>query len=202
MDEGRTSVKVHVHDSGSGETTSFVLANLIPGKIESQLLDLIVGEGEELEFEITGKNTVYLSGNLIYQAPPDHDEGSDDEGAFNLEDVSSDVEMRPDEFMDDDEDEDEGRFEEIEEEPVAAPKPDTSKKVTKEKKNTGNVEKSQTSAVKPNKPTGNKPFNNQQLGGKPFGDKPRGDKPGAPSGGAPGQGKKHQNKNKNKNKNH
>ena len=74
VDQERTSVKVHVQDRESGKTASFVLANLIPGKacqpysvlgacgllplfvqIESQLLDLIVGEDEELEFEVIGK---------------------------------------------------------------------------------------------------------------------------------------------------
>src|SRR5260370_22280296 len=68
VDQGRTSIKVHVQDGESKRTTSFVLANLIPGKacqtysmlakcsllpsfvqIESQLLDLIVGGDEELE---------------------------------------------------------------------------------------------------------------------------------------------------------
>ena len=33
VDQGRTSVKVHLHDEESGDTTSFVLANLLPGKV-------------------------------------------------------------------------------------------------------------------------------------------------------------------------
>ncbi len=31
--QGRTSVKVHLHDAESGDTASFVLANLLPGKV-------------------------------------------------------------------------------------------------------------------------------------------------------------------------
>src|SRR5258705_12368122 len=33
VDQGRTSVKVHLHDAESGDTASFVLANLLPGKV-------------------------------------------------------------------------------------------------------------------------------------------------------------------------
>ncbi|KAF8324488.1 uncharacterized protein EI90DRAFT_3157396 [Cantharellus anzutake] len=111
----RTSVKAHVKDEESDKPVSFVLANLIPGKIESQLLDLIVVEGEEIEFEVIGKNTVYLSGNLIYQVPPgsddEFDEDDDDEDSYLLQDVGSDVEINPDELMDVEDEGDSGRFE-------------------------------------------------------------------------------------------
>jgi len=70
------------------------------------------------------KNTIYLTGNYIDQAPVDNppydddDSELDSEDAYDLNDVSSDVEINPDDLeMDDDsEDEDSHRFEEVVEE--------------------------------------------------------------------------------------
>src|SRR5258708_24635344 len=62
------------------------------------------------------------------------------------------------------------RFEEIEDEPVVAPKPDASKKATKEK-NSGSKGKSQTPATNPNKPSGDKQFGNKPSENKFSGNK-------------------------------
>jgi FK506-binding nuclear protein len=95
-----------------------VLCSLTPGKIEQATVDLILEEDEEFLFEVVGKNTIYLTGNYIDQTPPDNapfgdDSDEDDaEEAFDLREVSSDVEINPDELDSDDE----GRFEEVVEE--------------------------------------------------------------------------------------
>ncbi|KAG0700721.1 hypothetical protein DFH29DRAFT_930437 [Suillus ampliporus] len=96
---------------------STVLCSLTAGKIEQSACDLILESDEEYTFELIGKNTVYLYGNYIdqnaNQPPYDSDMDSDmsDEEGYNLGDVSSDVEVHPDELQgleDDDE-----RFEEL-----------------------------------------------------------------------------------------
>jgi FK506-binding nuclear protein len=107
-----------------------VLCSLTAGKIEQSACDLILESDEEYIFELIGKNTVYLYGNYIdqnaNQPPYDSDMDSDmsDEDAYKLDDVSSDVEVHPDELqaLDDE------RFEELsdhaEDEPKAEePKP-------------------------------------------------------------------------------
>jgi len=122
---GRTSVKFTYNtpikmDPDDDEIveplSTTVLCSLTPGKIEQAMVDLVLEEDEEFVFEVVGKNTVYLSGNYIDQNPPDrdpfHDESDEDEEAFDLREVSSDVEINPDELDSDDE----GRFEEIAEE--------------------------------------------------------------------------------------
>ncbi|KAG1847906.1 hypothetical protein F4604DRAFT_138172 [Suillus subluteus] len=81
-----------------------VLCSLTAGKIEQSACDLILESDEEYTFELIGKNTVYLYGNYIdqnaNQPPYDSDMESDmgDEEAYNLDDVSSDVEVHPDEL--------------------------------------------------------------------------------------------------------
>jgi FK506-binding nuclear protein len=129
-ESGRTSVKFTYNtpikmdeddddDKDAPEPLSTtVLCSLTPGKIEQATVDLILEEDEEFLFEVVGKNTVYLTGNYIDQTPPDNapfgdDSGEDDdEEAFDLREVSSDVEINPDELDSDDE----GRFEEVVEE--------------------------------------------------------------------------------------
>ncbi|KAJ7251546.1 hypothetical protein B0H12DRAFT_1234176 [Mycena haematopus] len=98
------------------KTSTFICA-LTPGKasciciIEQVTTNLVLEDDEEYVFEVVGRNTVYLTGNYIDQRgiedmPPF---GSDSEDAFDLEDVSSDVEMDPNDLDDD------ARFEEIDE---------------------------------------------------------------------------------------
>jgi len=86
---------------------------LTPGKIEQASVNLVLDGDAVFNFEVTGKNTVYLTGNYIRQAtddePTDSEGGYDsDEDAYDLREVSSDVEMHPDDL-----DSDASRFEEI-----------------------------------------------------------------------------------------
>ncbi|KAG8735572.1 peptidylprolyl isomerase fpr4 [Ceratobasidium sp. 414] len=107
----------------------FVLCALTPGKVEQLPLDLVLPEGEEIEFVVTGKNPVHLYGNYITQGP-DSDEDSDEEGdEFDVEDMPSDVEEVGLGEME----EDSGRFEEID---AAPPK---SVKRAREDEETGDV---------------------------------------------------------------
>ncbi|KAG8925346.1 peptidylprolyl isomerase fpr4, partial [Tulasnella sp. 408] len=110
------------------EKDPIVIGHLVPGKIESQLFDLIFTEDEPVEFEITGKNKVHLVGNYIDQSPlpfPDGEYDSegdeDDEDAYGLEEVSSDVAMDPNDLLMEDSDSDESvhaKIEEVKEKPV------------------------------------------------------------------------------------
>ncbi|PSR92208.1 hypothetical protein PHLCEN_2v4738 [Hermanssonia centrifuga] len=96
------------------EPITTVLCSLTPGKIEQATIDLILEEDQEIQFEAVGKNTVYLTGNFVDQTPAhahgDEDDFSDlsDEDSYDLEDVSSDVEINPEDLEDDS-----ARFEEI-----------------------------------------------------------------------------------------
>jgi len=107
--------------SESADAEEFVLCSLTPGKIEQVTLNVEFGP-DLVQFEVIGKNEVHLLGNWIDTSsdePPfdsDDDSDEDNEGAFRLEDVSSDVEMDPNELAlddDDDEDTDGSRFEEL-----------------------------------------------------------------------------------------
>ncbi|KAH9957933.1 hypothetical protein BC827DRAFT_1261454 [Russula dissimulans] len=106
-----------------------VLCSLTPGKTEQCTLNLTLEEEYEVLLEVVGKNEVHLSGNYIgtllgvnqnicadqgRDEVPYNDE-SDLEDDYALGEVSSDVEMNPEDMLDlpSDEDEDGGRFEEV-----------------------------------------------------------------------------------------
>ncbi|KAF8070555.1 hypothetical protein FPV67DRAFT_1487823 [Lyophyllum atratum] len=126
---GRTTVKLTFEPSGRLESddedeeapapVTTVLCSLKPDTFEQTSTDLILQEDETYKFDLVGKNTVYLTGNYIDQAvnnPPfddmDSDMESDEEDAYDLREVSSDVEMHPDDI-----ESDASRFEEVEEAP-------------------------------------------------------------------------------------
>jgi len=106
---------------GPEPLSTTVLGSLTPGKIEQATIDLVLEEDEEYLFEIVGKNTVFLTGNYIDQVGPDNapydDDSEDDmdEDAYDLREVSSDVEVNEDEIDILSDDEDAHRFEEIDE---------------------------------------------------------------------------------------
>lgn len=132
-ESGRTTVKLtyinpakiddeeedEVDQESPEDEMTTVLCSLTAGKIEQSACDLILESEEEYTFELIGKNTVYLYGNYIdqnaNQPPYDSDMDSDmsDEEGYNLDDVSSDVEVHPDELqvLEDDAE----RFEELSE---------------------------------------------------------------------------------------
>jgi FK506-binding nuclear protein len=117
----RTTVKVtykgpFLEEDDEPEMNMTVLCSLTPGKIEQSTVDITIGEDEEFVFEVTGKNTIYLTGNYIDQKPTYDGEGfgdeeSDSENGYDLRDVSSDVELNPDEL--DELESDGDRFEEV-----------------------------------------------------------------------------------------
>jgi len=103
------------------------LCSLTPGTIEQAALDITFIEEDIIQFEVVGKNSIHLFGNYIDQTPisdlPPDDYDSDDE-SVNLLDVSSDVEINPDELdgLGESDDEDLSRFEEIDNEKPAGGK--------------------------------------------------------------------------------
>ncbi|KZV81066.1 hypothetical protein EXIGLDRAFT_731900 [Exidia glandulosa HHB12029] len=149
---GRSVIKATVHeqpaqlDSDSedeageaGEPFDTVLCSLRAGQTEQTTLDLVFLIGQKLEFQVTGKNKVYLLGNYIDQYPDDSDDemdmppydDSDLEEAYRLQDVSSDVEVMGDDI---DMSDDEGRFEEINDAPPAKPASSASAKPVSKKR--------------------------------------------------------------------
>ncbi|KAL4074205.1 hypothetical protein V8B97DRAFT_724746 [Scleroderma yunnanense] len=110
-------------DKSYADTVTTVLCSLTPGKIEQASCEIIIEQDVEYVFELVGKNPVYLYGNYIDQEPLDQppmgsdmdsDDDSEDEDAYNLAEVSSDVEIEVD--ADEADLEDAGRFEELEDE--------------------------------------------------------------------------------------
>jgi len=107
-------------------TKSTILCALKAGTFEQTTTDIILQEDDLYTFEVVGKNTVHLTGNYLDQGgnnpPPtfmdsdDEEMDSDDEEeAYDLRDVSSDVEMHPDDLVGIESDA--SRFEEVVEEP-------------------------------------------------------------------------------------
>ncbi|KAJ7497410.1 hypothetical protein FB451DRAFT_1211373 [Mycena latifolia] len=93
-------------------TSSTFICALTPGKIEQVAVNIVLEEKEEYAFEVVGPNTLYLTGNYLDQRPLDNppfdgDSDMDSEDAYDLQDVSSDVEFDADGL------DDEARFEEI-----------------------------------------------------------------------------------------
>ncbi|KAF9565519.1 hypothetical protein CPC08DRAFT_815290 [Agrocybe pediades] len=106
------------------EMDTTILCALTPGKIEQASVNLILDEDGEFVFSVSGKNTVHLTGNYIKQPTdqePSDDEDemfSDEEDAYDLREVSSDVEMHPDD-LDSGDETDASRFEEVNDEAPA-----------------------------------------------------------------------------------
>ncbi|KAI0320899.1 hypothetical protein OF83DRAFT_1102318 [Amylostereum chailletii] len=115
-------------DDDANDVKSTVLCSLTPGKIEQVSVNITLEAESEFLFQAIGKNTVYLTGNYIDQrdfdnVPYNDESESDDEGAFALQDVSSDVEINPEDIDGiDDLSDDADRFEEIHDEPSKSTK--------------------------------------------------------------------------------
>jgi len=110
-------------DEGALARITTVLCALTPGKIEQSSLNLTLDPESRPTFQATGKNTVYLTGNYIEQLPENDlspfgsEVGSEldsDEDGYDLREVSSDVEMHPDDLAD--VESDASRFEEVKDE--------------------------------------------------------------------------------------
>jgi len=95
-DAGRTVVQTKIEDK------MFSIASLKLGSTDQTHLDLVFEEGEEVEFTVTGKNSVHLAG--YYMVPGDDSEidfgDSDEEGAGfgeGDEEIGSDDELNEEE---------------------------------------------------------------------------------------------------------
>ncbi|KAF8527762.1 hypothetical protein JB92DRAFT_2697771 [Gautieria morchelliformis] len=138
--------------------SEIALCSLTPGTIEQAALDITFLEEDVVEFEVVGKNSVHLFGNYVgmhnvfgaplpTDLPPDF---SDEDESVDLRDVSSDVEMNPDDIIGLDDSDDEeyvflSRFEEVEDKPTAG------KKHPRDSDATADASMASTSAKKANK---------------------------------------------------
>ncbi|KZV85029.1 hypothetical protein EXIGLDRAFT_775961 [Exidia glandulosa HHB12029] len=116
-EKGRSVVKVAYIDPNTDDDSDdddaaqtqieTVLCSLRAGLVEQCKLDVTFPPATELEWQVTGKNKVYLLGNFILSPdmPPygDMSDISSDEEGYRLEDVSSDVEVPADAMDDSDE---------------------------------------------------------------------------------------------------
>ncbi|KAF5317404.1 hypothetical protein D9611_003932 [Ephemerocybe angulata] len=110
-----------------GTYTTTVLSALTAGKIEQTTVNLVLLEDRDYVLTNTGKNTVYLTGNYIKhddEDPYGDSELDSDEEGYDLDEVSSDVEMNPEDLADLEIDSDASRFEEVQDEaPKSAKRP-------------------------------------------------------------------------------
>ncbi|KIM40205.1 hypothetical protein M413DRAFT_446370 [Hebeloma cylindrosporum] len=95
-------------DDDEPKLATTVLCSLTPGKIEQASVNLVLDSDAPFKFEVTGKNTVYLTGNYIRQAVDDEPSDSEgdydlDEDAYDLREVSSDSDSSRFEEIKDDE---------------------------------------------------------------------------------------------------
>ena len=96
---------------------SYTLCTLMLDRVEQQPLDLIIGQGEDVSFWVTGENQISLLGYYEDQTPLDYPYfGSDEEEEF--EDENLDDEEEGEEEFDDDEEFDEEEDEEEDDDDV------------------------------------------------------------------------------------
>ncbi|SAM06743.1 hypothetical protein [Absidia glauca] len=63
------------------DDNDFVLCSLTPGKVDQQLLDLIIVQGEQVTFSVQGQQTIHLTGNYLYEGEGGDDEEDSEEGS-------------------------------------------------------------------------------------------------------------------------
>jgi len=82
------------------EDVTTVLCALTPGKVEHATLNITLCVDESFMLQNIGKNTVYLTGHYLDSGAIDSDSEAetDDEDAYLLGEISSDVEMHPDDL--------------------------------------------------------------------------------------------------------
>ncbi|KAF8638029.1 hypothetical protein AX16_010661 [Volvariella volvacea WC 439] len=101
-------------DEEESEETTTILCSLTPGKIEQTTTNLVLSASQKYSFKLSGKNTIYLTGNYIVQGgfdnPPD-DDSDLSMNEYGFDDDDSDVELDDEEL-----ESDASRFEEIVEE--------------------------------------------------------------------------------------
>ncbi|TPX68737.1 hypothetical protein SpCBS45565_g02915 [Spizellomyces sp. 'palustris'] len=101
---GRTSISIKIHDK------EFAVCSLTPGKIEQQVLDLTLLEGQEVTIKGTGNCPVDLTGN--YLVDPYDESDDEDDLSMEIDDMDSeegegweDMDEEDDEEEEDDDDE-------------------------------------------------------------------------------------------------
>ncbi|KAI8340790.1 hypothetical protein BC941DRAFT_450257 [Chlamydoabsidia padenii] len=102
----RASLCIKVDDN------DFVLCSLAPGKVDQQLLDLIIVKGEQVTFSVQGQQTIHLTGNYLYEDEglDGDDEDEDEEGEMD----SDEAELMLEDDDDEDEDDDDVNEEDLE----------------------------------------------------------------------------------------
>ncbi|KAI8838607.1 hypothetical protein BC829DRAFT_404310 [Chytridium lagenaria] len=105
-------------------SNEFVIANLLPGKVESVVTDIVFSEGEEITFIVTGDAMLHLTGNTPHEEDMEFDEegnplmnfweGGEDDDEDDDEDGEDDDEDDGEDLFDgeDDEDDDEEEMDE------------------------------------------------------------------------------------------
>ncbi|KZT56201.1 hypothetical protein CALCODRAFT_518240 [Calocera cornea HHB12733] len=125
----------------NSELRETIVCSLVPNRIEYQNVNLVLTTSEEpVLLEVTGENTVYLSGNYVEQEMPGGDDMDDMDDDYDLEDVPSDVEVDSDEMdaiLNGEQDEDDDTDEDMEGEPkiqeiTEAAKPASKKRAREE----------------------------------------------------------------------
>ncbi|KAJ3099075.1 peptidylprolyl isomerase fpr4 [Phlyctochytrium planicorne] len=117
-----TTTKERVSLSVQVSNNEFIIANLLPGKVEQQSLDLVFTEGEEITFTVNGDATLHLTGNHVIDDDFDEDDDDDEEIEFDedgnpigdlWEDGDEDDDEDDEDEEDDEEDEDDADEAEI-----------------------------------------------------------------------------------------
>ncbi|CAO3596918.1 unnamed protein product [Absidia cylindrospora] len=93
----RAALRIKVDDN------EFVLCSLTPGKVDQQLLDLIIAKDEEIAFSVEGQHTIHLTGNYLFD---DEEEEYEDDEELDSDEMDSDEAQLMLEGEDDEDDED------------------------------------------------------------------------------------------------
>ncbi|ORZ12667.1 hypothetical protein BCR42DRAFT_355793 [Absidia repens] len=94
----RAALRIKVDDN------EFVLCSLTPGKVDQQLLDLIIAKNEEIAFSVEGQHTIHLTGNYMFD--DEEEEEYDDDEELDSDEMDSDEAQLMLEGEDDEDDED------------------------------------------------------------------------------------------------
>ncbi|KAJ3248519.1 peptidylprolyl isomerase fpr4 [Chytriomyces hyalinus] len=86
----------------------FVIANLLIGAVEQQSIDLTFSEGEEITFMVSGKATLHLTGNYIFDDAEEDDE-QDDDDEDDEDDEDDDEDDEDDDDLEEDDDDEDGQ---------------------------------------------------------------------------------------------
>ncbi|CAO3625369.1 unnamed protein product [Cunninghamella echinulata] len=92
----RTSLRIKVDER------EFYLCSLTPGKLNQQLLNLIIVKGEEVALSVVGENTIHLTGNYLHEYDEEEDEDDEDYDSDELDSDEVDIPIEDEEEYDED----------------------------------------------------------------------------------------------------